>query len=414
MSRGLDGLRARSSWLLIVALALTTATPATADPNALPVHTMRWEALAQRIVAQLQLEPGERVISLGHPGKFEELIPHLRYAIIAAGGNDLGVLQTLPEPFPEDWDTSTLSDGFARARADYIELLRSVDAAIMLPGANPTQPAYAAMQMLLFNEGGPRRTIHFHWTDAYSSSGNLYGLMGVTVLPGHPPPPMQVIDRVYQRAVLETDLEALAEHQARFADAIKDAQVRVTSPAGTDLSFRVGGRDIIQQNGDASAARMRAGAAFLTREVEIPGGVVRVAPLESTVNGVVVLPYSAWNGQSVRNARLTFVNGKITAVDADSGGEHLQAELDQAPAEARQFREFGLGFNPLLAIPTDNASWIPYFGYGAGIVRIGFGNNFELGGAVRGQYFRWRDFLTDATVAVGGDVWVERGQLQNQ
>ena len=87
----------------------------------------------------------------------------------------------------------------------------------MLPGANPVQPAYSALQILLFREGGPRRTIHFHWTDVYSSSGNSFGLTGVTVLPGHSPPPMQVIDQVYQRAILETDLAALAEHQARFA-----------------------------------------------------------------------------------------------------------------------------------------------------------------------------------------------------
>ncbi|MEE4184386.1 MAG: aminopeptidase [Gammaproteobacteria bacterium] len=397
--------------LWLVGAVLAAPLPARADPNALPVHTMQWQALAERIVAQLQLEPGERVISLGHPGKFEALIPHLRYAVIKAGGTDLGVLDTLQEPFPDNWDTELLNAGFARARTDFVDLLRDVDAAIMLPGANPTQPAYAALQMLLFNEGGPRRTIHFHWTDAYSSSGNLYGLMGVTVLPGHPPPPMQVIDRVYQRAVLETDLEALAASQAEFAAAIKDAEVRITSPAGTDLRFRVGGRDIIQQNGDASAARMRAGAAFLTREVEIPAGVVRVAPLESTVNGVVVLPYSAWHGRSVSNARIRFTEGRITALNADSGAEHLRAELEQAPAEARQFREFGLGFNPLLTVPEDNASWIPYFGYGAGIVRVGFGNNFELGGAVRGNYFRWRDFLTDATVSVDGTVWVERGTL---
>ena len=156
---------------------------------------------------------------------------------------------------------------------------------------------------------------------------------------------------------------------------------------------------------------MRANAPFLVREVEIPGGVVRVAPLEETVNGVVVYPYSAWNGHSVFNARITYRNGEIVATDADQGAEHIAAELDAAPAESRRFREFGLGFNPLLAIPEDNASWIPYFGYGAGIVRLGIGDNLELGGAVRGRYFRWRDLLIDATVKLDGETWVADGRL---
>ena len=396
---------------LALALILLSFAAASDAQNPLPQRTMQWQAMAQRIVDQLQLEPGERVISLGRPGDFDELIPHLRYAVIQAGGVDLGVLDTLAEPFPQDWDEATLRAGFARSREAYVEMLRDVDAAIMLPGANPVQPAYSAMQILLFRAGGPRRTIHFHWTEVNSSSGNSFGLTGVTFLPGHSPPPLQVIDRVYQRAVLETDLTALAEHQARFARRMRGAEVHITSPAGTDLRFRVGDRDIIEQNGDASAARMRASAPFLVREVEIPGGVVRVAPEEESVNGVVVYPYSAWNGHSVFNARITYRNGDIVATDADQGAEHIAAELDAAPAESRRFREFGLGFNPLLAIPQDNASWIPYFGYGAGIVRLGIGDNLELGGAVRGRYFRWRDLLIDASIRLDGETWVADGRL---
>jgi hypothetical protein len=266
------------------------------------------------------------------------------------------------------------------------------------------------MQLLLRSERGPRRTIHFHWTDAYSSSGNEFGLTGISIVPGFPPPPMQVVDRVYQRAVLETDLAAMAAQQARFAAALRGALVRVTTPAGTDLRFRVGDRDIIEQNGDASARRMRAGAPFLVREVEIPGGVVRVAPVEDTVEGVVVYPFSAWNGQGVVDARISYRAGNIVRSDARSGREHVAAELAAAPAEARRFREFGLGFNPLLS-PAETPGWLAYYGYGAGVVRLGIGNNQELGGAVRGRYFRWRDLLTDATVTLDGEAWLRDGRF---
>jgi hypothetical protein len=57
--------------------------------------------------------------------------------------------------------------------------------------------------------------------------------------------------------------------------------------------------------------------------------------------------------------------------------------------------------------------WIPYYGYGAGVVRLSLGDNSELGGSVRGGYVRW-NFFVDTTVAVGGDVWVENGKLRRR
>jgi hypothetical protein len=84
--------------------------------------------------------------------------------------------------------------------------------------------------------------------------------------------------------------------------------------------------------------------------------------------------------------------------------------MDAAGASGRAFREFALGFNPLLAIPTVGDPWIPYYGYGAGVVRLSLGDNTELGGAVGGGYVRW-NFFIDATVEVDGDVWVRDGTL---
>ena len=376
----------------------------------LPQHTIDYQAVAERIVEQLQLEPGEKVLAVAQPGMFEEFVPHFRYAVMQAGGIDMGVIDVLDPPYRDGWDEGVIREGFVKSRDAYVEMLEDVDAAVMMPGANPALPAYKALQILLQEKAGPRRTIHFHWTDPYSPSGNAQGLTGVNVLPGHPVPPMQVIDRVYQDAILKTDLNALAEHQAAFAGAMRGAEVRITSPAGTDLRFEVGDRDIIQQNGDASAARMRKGAPFLDREVEIPAGAVRVAPLEQTVQGRVVYPDSAWNGHSVRDATIVYENGRIIGVEAATGVEHLRAELDAAPDEAKRFREFALGFNPWLSMEVTQ-TWIAYFGYGAGVVRLGIGNNGELGGDVTGRYFRWRDLLIDCTVMIDGEIWLKDGKF---
>jgi hypothetical protein len=48
--------------------------------------------------------------------------------------------------------------------------------------------------------------------------------------------------------------------------------------------------------------------------------------------------------------------------------------MQRAGAAGRAFREFALGLNPLLAVP-DRTPWIPYYGYGAGVVRLSLGDN---------------------------------------
>jgi hypothetical protein len=379
---------------LVAALIVVTST-ARAQP--LPQLTLDWQAIADRLVAQLAVQPGETVLLVAASGLFGDLVPPLRYAVMEAGGIDLGVIDVLKEPFPAAWDPSVLTAAAGPARDAYRVMLGGVDAAIMLPGALPVHPVYAALQDLL--RAGRGRTVHFHWVENNSAFS----------LPGQPMPPRHVIDATYQRALLETDYEALAAIHERFEAAMRGRQVRVTSPLGTDLRFEIADRPVNRQDGDASANRTDEGVVLIDREIELPAGAIRVAPLEETVNGVVVFPWSQWDGRPVEELRLRFMGGRIVDVTARSGTDAVQAELAGAPEVARAFREFALGFNPLLAVP-EREPWIPYYGYGAGVVRLSLGDNSELGGAVGGGYVRW-NFFTDTTVSVGGDVWVREGRL---
>lgn len=374
-------------------IASLGAGPALAQPRL----TMQWEAMAERLVTQLAPEPGERILLVARPGQFDALIPPLRYALLRAGAVDLGVIDVVEEPVPENWDADLLARGAMAARAAYREMLRGFDGAIMLPGARPDHAVYAALQDLLHE--GIGRTVHFHWTQ----NGSAFPVAG------QPMPPQAVIDAVYQRALLDTDYAALAAVQRRFAAAMRGAEVRVTSPLGTDLRFRIGDRPVNFGDGDASKARTDRGVILIDREIELPAGAVRVAPVEDTVDGVIAFPPSQWDGRPVSGLRLTVEGGRVAGVTAASGQEAAEAELAGVPDEARAFREFALGFNPLLAVPERNP-WIPYYGYGAGVVRLSLGDNSELGGTVTGGYVRW-NFFTDTTVTVDGQVWVRNGRL---
>ena len=70
-------------------------------------------------MAQLAPQPGEKLLILAHPGMFEDLIPHLRYAIARAGATDVGVIDVLAEPLPSDWDLEAVRRGNQRAREAY-------------------------------------------------------------------------------------------------------------------------------------------------------------------------------------------------------------------------------------------------------------------------------------------------------
>lgn len=373
-----------------LALALLLAPFA---PPATPPAAVNLDIVAAALVERMQLEPGERVLLVGAPGAMAGIVPALRARIAETGAVDLGAV-AVEGTAGEDW-SSPFTDALSGLDGDaLVERLRTVDLAVMLPGAQPLHAPYAAMQQVLREGSG--RTIHFHWEGAFDLAGD----------------PLPVNDRgdtTYQRALVETDYVALAALQSRLEEAMRAGGVRVTTPAGTDLSLSIGDRPVTRQDGDASAARALLARNLIDREVELPAGAVRVAPLEESVEGTIVFPSSVWDGVRVRNLRLRFEAGTVTGLSAESGADTVEAVLQEAGPAARSFRELAVGLNPLLAVP-DTDPWIPYYGYGAGVVRLSLGDNSELGGAVTGGWVRW-NFFTDATVRVGDEVWIEDGRL---
>jgi len=362
-------------------------------PDAEP-PPLDYDALAERLLERLALRPGEEVLLVAMPGSFDALVPTFREGVAAAGATDLGawsVTGDMPEAWATDF-TARLAEASEEARVD---ILMEVDAAVMMPGATVGHPVYAGLQEVL--RRGQGRTIHFHWAGAYALDGTL-----MDQTPEY--------DSFYQDVLHETDYVALAAAQAGFERAMRASDIRVTTPTGTDISFRISDRPVTKQDGDATAARADRALNLIDREIELPAGAIRVAPLEESVRGTIAFPPTVWGQTTVEGLVLTFDSGRVVEARAEQGLDAVIAEMDAAGDAGRAFREFALGFNPLLAVSDVGDAWIPYYGYGAGVVRLSLGDNSELGGAVGGGYVRW-NFFTDATVTVDGDVWVEAGQL---
>lgn len=334
-----------------------------------------YDAMAARIAASLQVSKGERVLLRVDPRNMAPLAPLVQKALQARGA----IVEMLPYgPAP-----------------DFEARLARTEVYAWLPAPGTATPPDQAAMLQRWLDNGDGRELHFHWID------------GTRNVDGLPDPHQPAYDRVYVDA-LDIDYARLT---ARMDDAIarlRKGEVRVTTPAGTDIRFRVGDRPFNKQDGDASKAHARTARIRIDRHTELPAGILRVAPLEESVSGVMVVPSARFGNQQVTGIRLEFQKGVITSARASGGNAALQAFLTSDPAASR-FREFCLGFNPRLVIPPGETS-LPYYGYGAGVVRMSLGDNSELGGAVRGNVVRWL-FFPDATVAAGGDVIARDGQL---
>lgn len=359
---------------------------------------MNFESMAERITTALKLHAGERVLVRFDPGYFGELISPLRRRIRSAGAIDIAAVEYVESSSRRDERNSARVDPAAQSRA-FEQLLDAVDVYLWLPLRNGIREIPGAEALALarwLDKGGARRQIHFHW-----SLGSVLpdGLVGQ-----HAPE----LDAIYQDA-LGIDYAALSAAQDRAITLLRSGTVRVRTASGTDLSFRVGDRPFNKQDGDASAERMIGARVRVDREIELPAGVIRVAPLEETANGRIVIPSARFGGETARNIRLEIKSGRVTRVEADENLSALDAALAAGGDAARQFREFGLGFNPRLQAPKGSPT-LAYFGYGAGVVRLSLGDNQELGGAVRGNFTRWF-FFPDATVDINGRVLVRDGTL---
>ena len=402
MSESLPSPAVMAALAVLLTPALTACAPGEGSSGGAG-DVLDFEALSVVLLERMDLQPGERVLLVGEGGtRWDAIAPLLRAGVGVAGGVDLGAVDVRGAVLEAGGAAGDRTSDFAASLGTgpdgWAEALATVDVAVMLPGAVPDPEVdtdvYRALQDVL--RSGRGRTVHFHWAGA--TSFEMVEL-----------PVGDRVDRLYQEAVLDTDYAALAEALAAFEAAVRRGPVRVTTPAGTDIAFRVDDRPVTRQDGDASAARAARARNLIDREVELPAGAARVLPVLETVAGRIAFPPAQWGGERAQGVVLRFEGGRVVGVEAETGREGVVREMEEAGEAGRTFRELAVGFNPLLAIPEGEA-WIPYYGYGDAVVRLSLGDNTELGGSVGGGYVRW-NFFTDATVTVGGEVWVDGGRL---
>jgi leucyl aminopeptidase (aminopeptidase T) len=184
--------------------------------------------------------------------------------------------------------------------------------------------------------------------------------------------------------------------------------IHITTPGGTDLTMVLGKRTAfvsagLQQNG-------KPGAPYLARQTELPGGLVSVAPVETSANGKAVAPKDTCRPyEYLRGANYTFQAGKMTSFTAAENADCFQTFIAAYSGDKDRIAAVLIGLNPSLKVmESGDNDYRPFDA--AGMVYINMGNNALLGGNNKTE-FAWSIPQSNATVVVDDTTVVKDGQL---
>jgi len=374
---------------LMVALALHSARLLHAQ-SALPPSRVDWKQLAELVVNRtLKLAPGERVVLFWDQASDRGAAPALRTAVAAAGGV---VSAEISVPTGADLDaTRKLAPAVQakqRVRRDSIwyQAFANADAAIWLP-TPLTGMSDRPFEKLV--ERTRVRSIHFHWF-LPPDSADL-----------HP------VEAMYARAIAVPP-ERLLGRIGALESAVRGATVKITAPNGTNLTLTVSPSAWVHRNtGDASRAKVAGARSVRDREEELPASVFRTTDITGA-DGTII-GSTSFDTRSGTLA-VTFAKGRVTKLEPRKGAEAIASLWEKATGDKAIPGELVIGTNPELpnALPS---GFMPYYGYGAGVVRLAIGDNWESGGRNRSSNGETLLFVPDATVTANGKVIVKDGKL---
>jgi len=186
----------------------------------------------------------------------------------------------------------------------------------------------------------------------------------------------------------------------RLADRLRAGRwVRVTSPAGSDITVSREGREpkgwytaIVREPGEISA---------------FPGGEVSFPPLEGTANGVIVFERVVTDlGAISEPIRITVRDGHATAIEGGADATRLRRLIDGVTG-ATNIAELGIGLNPAARISDD----ITESKKREGTAHFALGDNAGGYGGIIESPVHLDGMLFDVTVVIDDDVVVRDGEV---
>jgi leucyl aminopeptidase (aminopeptidase T) len=350
-----------------------------------------WKKIAGIIIHRsVQLAPGERVIIHYLPGREPDLLAALRHEIVTSGGIISAELTWPTKDLSDYFDSLSAEQKARRAQAEnqvYREIFARSDVYLWLDETPLDDLEWRQFERLIGES--KVRAVHSHFQGAPDpqKSPELWKsyLQAISMEPG--------------------ELKAI-EHS--LSEQLRGATAHLTSPQGTDLTFKVEPDAWFHENtGDASKTKARNPRSVRDREEEIPSGDIRTTNV-TAANGKLV---GAVFGNPDDVATLTFKNGRLVAVDArGKDGAEFAKWFASAQGDRDRIGELVIGNNPYL-LPVAAANYAADFGYAAGTVRVDIGENWESGGSMRtGDHQQFAFIVVGGTLRAGHTMLIDRGK----
>jgi len=328
-----------------------------------------------------QLAQGERVVIFWDPAADRGFAAPLRAAIQKAGAD----YRELVPPSAAEFKAMPEAEQDA-LKAGWEALFNETDAAIWLPLNREVEGRL--FERLV--EKSRVRSIHYHW---FLPSDRAEA---------------DTVERLYAAAIAVSP-EVLLARIAAVERMVRGATVRVTAPNGTDLTFDVPANARVHRNtGSATRAKVSDARSVRDREEELPASLFRTTDLDN-VRGTIV-GYSSFDTRSPA-IRAMFVGGSVAKLEGLQGQPEVVTRWQAATGDKALPAEFIISTNPELPAVL-RSGFMPYYGYGAGVVRLAIGDNWESGGTNRSSNGEVLFFLPNATVTANGVVLVKDGKLQ--
>lgn len=199
---------------------------------------------------------------------------------------------------------------------------------------------------------------------------------------------------------MNADYKAIAKRSIKLKRILEQGkQIRVTAPAGTDISFEIAGRTAIASKGlfhnKGESGNLPTGETFL-------------APVEGTANGVFVVDGSMAGLGLIGdvNIKVEVEKGFATKITGGRPARQLREMLDKVGKGACNIAEFGIGTNDsarLSGILLEDEKVM-------GTIHIALGNNISMGGSFNVP-IHLDGVIKKPTVYLDGKLLMDRGKL---
>jgi leucyl aminopeptidase (aminopeptidase T) len=197
---------------------------------------------------------------------------------------------------------------------------------------------------------------------------------------------------------LNADYQEIARRSIKLAEMVNQGRsAKVTTPAGTDISMTIEGREchsdtgLVHNPGDFS---------------NLPAGEAYVAPVEGTANGVMVID-GAMVGKVKKPIRIVVQDGFATEITVDRSAEELETMLEPFGQPGRNIAELGIGTNHRARIVGSVLEDEKVMG----TVHMALGDNKSMGGNVSVQS-HLDGILLKPTVWIDDHKIMEDGELK--